>query len=119
MVNSGRLSRPCVYPLIAPDADLPKGARPGAVAPDAPIEAGWLLGALGTDFVVLALGQDAPTVSGARVLQPKVNEHLKTRYLGSADKAIYLIRPDQVVAARWVSASADEISAALAAAWRG
>lgn len=118
MVNSGRLSRPCVYPLIAPDADsLPAASRPGAVAPDAPLGDGWLLEALGRDFVVLALGQDAPSVPGARGLAPKVNDHFKIRYLGQSDSAIYLIRPDQVVAARWVSASADEISAALAAAW--
>ncbi|MFM7653893.1 MAG: FAD-dependent oxidoreductase [Paracoccaceae bacterium] len=117
MVNSGRLSRPCVYPLNAPDADLPKPARPGAVAPDAPIDGGWLLNALGGDFVVLALGQDAPAVPGARSLTPNVNDHLKSRYLGGAAKAIYLIRPDQIVAARWVTASADEIAAAMAAAW--
>ncbi len=117
MVNSGRLSRPCVYPLNAPDADLPKPARPGAVAPDAPIDGGWLLNALGCEFVVLALGQDAPTVPGARSLTPNVNDHLKSRYLGGAAKAIYLIRPDQIVAARWVTASADEIAAAMAAAW--
>ena len=43
MVNSGRLSRPCTYPLTAPDADLPASARPGAVAPDAPLGEGWLL----------------------------------------------------------------------------
>ncbi|MDZ4096902.1 MAG: FAD-dependent monooxygenase, partial [Paracoccaceae bacterium] len=36
MVNSGRLSQPCVYPLAAPDDPiLPRGAQPGAVAPDA------------------------------------------------------------------------------------
>jgi 3-(3-hydroxy-phenyl)propionate hydroxylase len=119
MVNSGRLSRPCVYPLIAPDADLPNATRPGAVAPDAPIGEGWLLTALGKEFVVLALGQNAPDMPGARGLQPKMNDHLKTRYLGRAERAIYLIRPDQVVAARWISTSADEISAAMAAAWRG
>lgn len=119
MVNSGRLSRPCTYPLIAPNADLPKTARPGSVAPDAPLEDGWLLNALGRDFVILALGQDAPLVPGARGLEPKMNDHLQTRYLGTATHAIYLIRPDQVVAARWISASAEDISAALAAAWRG
>ncbi len=117
MVNSGRLSRPCVYPLIAPDADLPKGARPGAVAPDAPVAEGWLLNALGGEFVVLALGADAPAVPGARSLSPKVNDHLQSRYLGQANSAIYLIRPDQIVAARWLSASGDEIAAAMQAAW--
>lgn len=119
MVNSGRLSRPCVYPLDAPDADLPAGARPGAVAPDAPLGDGWLLDALGLGFVVLALGQPAAVVKGARSLAPDVNDHLQRRYLGAQDRAIYLIRPDQVVAARWISAGADEIEAAMAAAWRG
>ena len=117
MVNSGRLSRPCTYPLTAPDADLPAGARPGAVAPDAPLGEGWLLEALGRDFVVLTLGQDATAVPGARSLTPAVNDHLRRRYLGDQAQAIYLIRPDQVVAARWISASADEIAAAMAAAW--
>jgi 3-(3-hydroxy-phenyl)propionate hydroxylase len=117
MVNSGRLSRPCTYPLTAPDADLPAGARPGAVAPDAPLGEGWLLDALGLDFVVLALGQDAPAVLGARGLTPVLNDHLRRRYLGDQTQAIYLIRPDQVVAARWTTASADEITTALAAAW--
>ena len=119
MVNSGRLSRPCTYPLTGPDADLSPQARPGAVAPDAPLAGGWLLEALGRDFVVLALGQPAPQVAGAKLLQPALNDHLKRRYLGDAERAIYLIRPDQVVAARWITADAETITAALAAAWRG
>lgn len=40
IVNSGRLSKPCIYPLDAPDADLPKGVEPDAVAPDAPLQHG-------------------------------------------------------------------------------
>ena len=119
MVNSGRLSRPCTYPLTAPDADLPLGARPGSVAPDAPLGDGWLLDALGRDFVVLALGQDAPKVRGARVLHPVLNDHLRRRYLGDATRAIYLIRPDQVVAARWITADAPDIETAMTAAWGG
>lgn len=118
MVNSGRLSQPCVYPLAAPDADLPAGARPGAVAPDAPLENGWLTEALGRDFVVLALGCDTPEV-GLRVVQPTVTETIRKRYLGDQQQAIYLIRPDQVVAARWLNASASEIAAALAQSWKG
>jgi 3-(3-hydroxy-phenyl)propionate hydroxylase len=38
------------------------------------------------------------------------------RYLGSAPRALYLIRPDQHVAARWESADADTIRAAHARA---
>jgi 3-(3-hydroxy-phenyl)propionate hydroxylase len=58
LVNSGRLSRPCTYPLDAPDdARLPVTSRPGSVAPDAAIDTGWLLNALGHVPVLVALGQ--------------------------------------------------------------
>jgi len=118
MVNSGRLSRPCVYPLQAPDAPLPTGARPGSVAPDAPLATGWMSEALGRDFVVLALGCDAPQTD-LRVLTPKLNDSLRRRYLGDQPQAIYLIRPDQVVAARWLTASSDEVKQALTQSWSG
>ena len=43
MVNSGRLSRPCIYPVGGPDDPaLPADSRPGAVAPDAPLADSWL-----------------------------------------------------------------------------
>jgi 3-(3-hydroxy-phenyl)propionate hydroxylase len=113
------LSRPCVYPLTAPDADLPSGARPGAVAPDAPLEDGWLTEALGRDVVLLALGVAPPQVAGVRVLTPDVTDTLRARYLGAQAQAIYLIRPDQVVAARWISTDAAAVSAALADIWEG
>lgn len=119
MVNSGRLSRPCVYPLDAPDADLPQGAQPGAVAPDAPLPDGWLTEALGRDFVLLVLGTTPPQIDGLRVLAPEVTEVLRNRYLGMQTQAVYLIRPDQVVAARWISAQPEAIAAALGAAQEG
>ncbi len=119
MVNSGRLSKPCVYPLTAPDADLPAQSRPGAVAPDAPLGTGWLTEVLGRDFVLLSLGGTAPQIDGLRSLHPDLTDALRSRYLGDKPQAIYLIRPDQVVAARWISADATQIKAALAAAWEG
>jgi 3-(3-hydroxy-phenyl)propionate hydroxylase len=118
MVNSGRLSRPCVYPLQAPDADLPFGARPGSVAPDAPLETGWMTEALGREFVLLCLGCAAPEV-GLRAISPAVTDTLRARYLGDQPQAVYLIRPDQVVAARWISPCAVQVESALAAAWEG
>lgn len=117
MVNSGRLSRPCVYPLIAPDAALPTGARPGAVAPDAPLDTTWMTEVLGREFALLALGCDAPE-TGLRVVKPALTEIIRKRYLGDQAQAIYLIRPDQVIAARWLSASASEIESALAQSWK-
>jgi ABC-type transport system substrate-binding protein len=38
------------------------------------------------------------------------------RYLGERSSAVYLLRPDQHVAARWVSYDADQVAAALARA---
>src|SRR5690606_20155654 len=106
MVNSGRLSVPCVYPLDAPDdARLPDASRPGAVAPDAPLGDGWLLDALAGGFTVLAFGQEAPGVPGTRPLSPALTDMLRKRYMGGAEQALYLIRPDQVVAARWVTST--------------
>lgn len=121
LVNSGRLSVPCVYRMPnAPDEPaLPDVSRPGAVAPDAPCDNGWLLNALGGDVVLLALGVTAPDMTGARVVRPGLNDHIRRRYLGDADTAIYLVRPDQVIAARWLKARPGDIEAALARLWEG
>ena len=121
LVNGGRLSKPCVYPLPgAPDhPDLPEVSRPGAVAPDAPLGNGWLTEALGGRPVLLALGCAAPQIDGLEVLAPELTETLARRYLGAARQALYLVRPDQVVAGRWVEADAGAIAAALGAIWGG
>lgn len=119
MVNSGRLSLPCVYPLNGDDDDrLPKVSRPGTVAPDAPLEKGWLTEALGGELTLLALNCAGPDL-GLRRLRPRVSDLLRQRYLGRASQATYLIRPDQVVAARWVEGDADQIRTAVAAVWEG
>lgn len=121
MVNSGRLSKPCVYPLAgAPDApSLPDISRPGTVAPDAPLGNGWLMDALGPTPVVLAVDGPAPDVPGARTIHIEATPDITRRYLGDADRAIYLIRPDQVIAARWMDATPARIEAALNAMWEG
>ena len=115
--NSAR--RPCTYPLAdAPDDDaLPAGSRPGSVASDAPLGRSWLTEALGGEPVLLALGAPVPEGTGLKVLAPEVTEVLARRYLGSARQALYLVRPDQVIAARWQAAEAGDIAAALAAIW--
>ncbi len=121
-VNSGRLSQPATYdasPLNSPDA-LPGGparSRPGAPCPDAPLGAGYLLDRLGGDFITLGLGCTAPEVPGTTALSiPDPGEDLGSRYLGDAARALYLIRPDQHVAARWQDADASTIAAARARA---
>ena len=118
LVNSGRLSRPCVYPLSGPDAaELPLNARPGTVAPDAPFGRGWLCDALGRQPVLLDLGVGVPDMPGLKVVAPEVNAEVRSRYLGPAAKALYLIRPDQIIVARWLEFQTDQIAAALQQIW--
>lgn len=122
LVNSGRLSVPCVHDgsaLNGPDA-VPGGparSRPGAVAPDAPLDGGFLLDRLGGGFQLLAIDAEAP---GAPVPVVRVsargNPDLAARYLGAAPSAVYLLRPDQHVAARWDSYDPRAVAAALARA---
>lgn len=119
MVNSGRLSRPCTYPLTIPDDPvLPKVSQPGAVAPDAPLKQGWLLNKLGGEMKVLAIGQTAPDLP-CPVIEVELNDATRSRYLGDAKAALYLVRPDQIIAARWQNAGADEIAASIEAIWEG
>jgi len=113
LVNSGRLSVPCVYdggPLNGPDklAGGPAQTRVGAPMVDAPLDGEWLLELLGGTFKLLTIDTEAPEtidVKGITVscvaLSANGNPELADRYLGSAGTAVYLIRPDQHVAARW------------------
>jgi 3-(3-hydroxy-phenyl)propionate hydroxylase len=123
-VNSGRLSVPCNYegfPLFGPDRlNCPAATRPGACCPDAPVEAGYLLGLLVGRFTLLAIGDTeevgAITSAGietavARIPEPSPG--LRARYLGAAPGAVYLIRPDQHIVARWASYDPDATAAAL------
>ena len=114
LVNSGRLSVPCTYEGSAlngtDEPALPHRIRPGAPAVDAPVDGTWLLDRLGGGFQLLLIGADGPatltecgvTVEGIR-LDPVKNPELETRYLGGAPSAVYLLRPDQHVAARWMA----------------
>lgn len=123
LVNSGRLSVPAVYdgsPLNTPDtSDLPARTRPGASIADAPTTDGWLTDLLGKGFQLLAINTDAEpyTLHGVDVsvlaLSTDDAPLVAERYLGDAPSALYLIRPDQHVAARWVDASPQDIQNAL------
>lgn len=113
LVNSGRLSVPCTYddsPLNSADAlDGPDRTRPGSPCPDAPLGHEFLLPKLGDKFTLLTIDADAPDLieeDGVEVTRLALSVKddktgaLKARYLGDADSAVYLIRPDQHVAAR-------------------
>ncbi|PWE32423.1 FAD-dependent oxidoreductase [Maritimibacter sp. 55A14] len=124
LVNSGRLSTPSVYedgPLNGPDDDaLPLRNAPGAPACDAPTGDGWLLDRLGGGFRLLAIGTEVPErleEDGIEVvtlaLRADADPRLAKRYLGGAAQAVYLIRPDQHVAARWTGYDEDAVRAAL------
>ncbi|MCB1427221.1 MAG: FAD-dependent monooxygenase, partial [Notoacmeibacter sp.] len=125
LVNSGRLSVPCTYdgsPLNGPDCDsMPKRTRPGSPAPDAPLPDGaWLIDRLGDEFRILAIDADAPEslceggICATRLaLSAKDNPALAERYLGAATSAVYLMRPDQHVAARWESYDEAAMRAAI------
>lgn len=123
LVNSGRLSVPCVYddfPLFGEDElNGPLVSRPGSSCPDAPIGDGYLLTQLGGDFVLLTIGVeeiDIPACEGIAIRNVHVDKpssEVQTRYLGSNSQAVYLIRPDQHVVARWKNADIPIIREAI------
>ena len=129
LVNSGRLSRPTPYgrsPLNTADESAFAGAmNPGSPCADAPVhrggKAGWLLGALGDGFTLLGFGTalDQLSVGGvtARALNVGTDLTDDTGVLAERYDArpgtVYLIRPDQHVAARWRSFDLAKAEAAL------
>ncbi|OCW57893.1 FAD-dependent oxidoreductase [Hoeflea olei] len=127
LVNSGRLSVPCTYDglsLNGPDAlaGSPARSRPGSACADAPLEGGYLLDRLGDGFVILTLDAAAPEsieedgVVARRLALGAADDAsgaLRERYLGDAASAVYLIRPDQHVAARWENYDEAALRAAL------
>lgn len=110
-INSGRLSMPTPYhhsPLSTADSDEWKGGpKPGHPCIDAPLKGdgknGWLLQLLGNQFKLLHFGPNIPETDFP-VIRVEDDEVAIERY-DAADGATYLIRPDQVVAARWKRAS--------------
>ncbi|MCY3877167.1 MAG: FAD-dependent monooxygenase, partial [Rhodobacteraceae bacterium] len=129
LVNSGRLSVPAIYdgsPLSSGDeSSLPSRTRPGAPVVDAPTDQGWMTDVLNGRLQLLAFNCDVPEVCTRQVAKSKGIDLVITRldcargtllaerYVGDADQAVYLFRPDQHVAARWINASTEEIIAAL------
>jgi 3-(3-hydroxy-phenyl)propionate hydroxylase len=127
LVNSGRLSVPCTYDGLSLNGEDaltggPVRTRVGSPCPDAPLGDGFLLPRLGNDFVVLTIDAEAPdTITEDGVTARRVaicakddpSGALSQRYLGDARSAVYLIRPDQHVAARWNDFDETAIRAAM------
>jgi 3-(3-hydroxy-phenyl)propionate hydroxylase len=119
LVNSGRLSMPTHYaasPLNTPDEEAFAGdLQPGSPCLDAPLGKGWLLQSLGQGFTLLSFGPAEAVSLGdvvARPLLVPADGVLAERY-DARPGTVYLIRPDQHVAARWRRFDADKIKAAL------
>jgi 3-(3-hydroxy-phenyl)propionate hydroxylase len=124
LVNSGRLSKPCTYdgsPLNGSDEpSLPRRTRPGAPMDDAPLNEGWLLRRFQNGFKLLAIDVEVPdqieesglSIEGVH-LSSQGHPELRERYLGKESAAVYLIRPDQHVAARWLSFDENKVRRAL------
>ncbi|HEY6023529.1 MAG TPA: FAD-dependent oxidoreductase [Pseudolabrys sp.] len=115
MINSGRLSVATVYntALSTPDEETFGGtARLGAPIPDAPVctgdgRDGHLLEYLGGEFTLLHMKngalRDAPdgikvTTIGADLID---RSGLLARRLDATPGAVFLLRPDQHLCARW------------------
>ena len=130
LVNSGRLSVPTHHrgsPLSTPDAEgevFSGRMTPGAPMDDAPVAVdgrdGWLLEHTGNGFVLLVFG-DADTPAFApltgdaipvRTLRLPADGVAAQRYDAQPGTA-YLIRPDQIVAARWRQPEPDAVRAAV------
>lgn len=134
LVNSGRLSTPTPYggsSLNTVDHDVFSGTMaPGTNCADAPVvrdgQPTWLLNQLGSGFTLLSFGPAAPVAVGhvrTSVLEVGKDIHdvhyvMAQRY-DARPGTVYLIRPDQHVAARWRQFDASEVITALrkALAW--
>lgn len=144
LVNSGRLSVPCLLTgsaLNTPDADAFDGWMvPGAPMDDAPVTVdgrpGWLLRQVaGPDrhgFVLMVFGDDAVALPatpvpvrllrirppGAPVAAGDVVDvdGLVARRYDAKPGTVYLVRPDQHVAARWRAFDAQRVQAAVSRA---
>jgi 3-(3-hydroxy-phenyl)propionate hydroxylase len=137
LVNSGRLSVPTMLhlsPLNTPDSDAFEGwMAPGAPADDAPLRNGhWLLEMLPPDFTLLVFidlyGDSAALTALALAMRPLPQgplavcpylvpcEGVIAQRYDARPGTVYLLRPDQHVAARWRSLDLAAVRAAVARA---
>ncbi|MCR9212925.1 MAG: FAD-dependent oxidoreductase [Proteobacteria bacterium] len=116
LVNSGRLSAPCSLADMAlqTPATSPTSIPPGTVCPDAAVtqngKRGWLLNHLGGEFILLTTGEAAKEYDpeGLKKLHVSASETDETDELVDVtgtiiaefgENKIYLVRPDQHIAA--------------------
>ena len=112
LLNAGRLSTPCIYhesPLNVTSITR-DGQQLGSVCLDAPVGDGYLLDMLDSGmFHLIGINvsvqdmkvEGVPLTAINLEANRHTNQELAARYLGSQDGAVYLIRPDQHIAAIW------------------
>ncbi|QPH53459.1 FAD-dependent oxidoreductase [Pontivivens ytuae] len=108
LINSGRLSRPCTLAGLLPGEERAGPVRVGDPCPDAPIGNGWLLDRLGGRFVLLAVERGVDDPMGLEVVEA-TGETMLNRY----GPGVFLIRPDQHIAASWDGPTPADIRTAL------
>lgn len=131
LVNAGRLSLPCSLEgsslTIADEDDFDVPMRPGVVCLDAPVKKDggqdWLLRQLGTGFTLLIIGDamanaqqqlgDDLTIVRVGSGGPNDLQDCEAKIEARYGKGVYLIRPDQHVAARWRQPDMGQVRAAL------
>ena len=64
-------------------------------------------------IVPSAIEVDGVVVETLSIKSADVGDEVKDRYLGEANSAVYLMRPDQHVAARWTVFDQSKVEAAL------
>jgi 3-(3-hydroxy-phenyl)propionate hydroxylase len=136
LVNSGRLSKPCSLAgfSLQSGAEGEGGVMPGSAMPDAPVQngrGGWLLNHVGGRFALMAVEAELPQETPPCVERIVVThdpgrggdnadtilldtEGLVTARYGAG--MVYLIRPDQHIAARFCDATPVKIGTAMARA---
>ncbi|MEZ5920031.1 MAG: FAD-dependent oxidoreductase [Parvularculaceae bacterium] len=138
-VNSGRLSKAVNYGLSAlatlDEDHFLSGPAPGDICIDAPIvsdgDNDWLLSQLGPQFTLLLFSTEAiEAIDGVAIIEVRqqggapnsgIVDHsgLAHERYDADGGAVYLIRPDQHVAARWRTLDRYEILKALSKATGG
>ena len=118
-INSGRLSTPTPYHdtvLSTDDAEnWSGGPKPGHPCVDAPVASSnsepWLLSSLGDEFKLVRFGAPLAGAEVEQITLPPAGVAAE-RY-DAEEGTAYLVRPDQVVAARWKSPSSENVQSAL------
>ncbi len=114
LVNSGRLSTPTTYDGSSLNSSdymkEPRRSRVGAPCPDLPLEDGFLLNKTGKSFCICAFHTEVDLDEESFPVNIKIiniqegssnSDFIFDRFLGDYEEAVYLIRPDQHIAARW------------------